>query len=161
MAIVSFDSPKFDVGAEPENDINPIKGQSCLARFPHQPPAPSPYLWPIVESARTLVREPGLAWLRPKLEAAGYGVEGPNTEDWGWYLSVQGSSGRYILGAIAWPSSDGPVVDWRLQMWRQRSLRDRLRGRGHITLQDPLVETTARILRTEGEASELDVELEV
>jgi hypothetical protein len=95
------------------------------------------------------------------LEAAGKGVEGPNTEDWGWYLSVQGSSGRYILGAIAWPSSDGPVVDWRLQLWRQRSLGDRLRGRGHITLQDPLVETTARILRTEGEASELDVELEV
>ena len=128
MVVITFDSPKFDVEAEPENDINPIQGQSCLA------------------------------WLRPKLEASGYVVEGPACEDWGWYLDVRDADHRYVLGAMAWPS-DGPVVDWWLQVWRRRSFGEWLRGRGHIALEDALIERTVDLLLTEGEARELDREL--
>lgn len=45
-----FDSERFDVEAEPPDDINPIRGQSFLA------------------------------WLVPRLEASGYRVHGPSTE---------------------------------------------------------------------------------
>ena len=103
---ICFDSELFDVEAEPPNDINPIRGHSFLA------------------------------WLAPRLEADGYRVDGPDTEDWGWYLEVVGPSGRYIVGAIAQP---GKVVDWMLQIWRSRTMRERLRGEGRISLADPLV----------------------
>jgi len=123
---ILFDSELFDIDTEPPNDINPIRGHAFLA------------------------------WLAPRLVAAGYEVDGPNTEDWGWYLSVQGPPGRYMVGATALPFR-GAVVDWSLQIVRARSIRERLRGEGRIGLEDPLVRWIESCVRKQVGASEIVV----
>ncbi len=118
-----FVSRKFDLGAEPENDINPIRGQSFLA------------------------------WLRPRLEGLGYTVDGPNTEDWGWYLDVRGPAKSHLVGASAIDCDEGAV--WTIQLSRQRSFRECITGKGWITRDDPLVRLVERIVREETEATEV------
>jgi hypothetical protein len=125
---ILFDSELFDVEAEPPNDINPIRGHSFLA------------------------------WLSPRLEAAGHRVDGPDTEDWGWYLEAAGPSGRYVVGASAIPSR-GKVVDWTLQITRARSIGERLRGEGRIGPADPLVRWIEACVREQVGASETVVEI--
>jgi hypothetical protein len=124
--VISFDSDRFDVDAEPENDVNPIRGHSFLA------------------------------WLARKLAPDGYRVDGPSTEDWGWYLDVVGPSGRYLVGASALPG--GKDVDWTIQISRSRSIRERLRGEGRIGLADPLVRTIEAHVREGSGASDVGVE---
>lgn len=123
IRFVCFVSRKFDLEAEPENDINPIHGQSFLA------------------------------WLRPRLEGLGYTVDGPDTEDWGWYLDVRGPTAGYIVGASALEFDEG--VDWTIQLSRQRSFREWITGKGWITREDPLVRLVERIVREETEATEV------
>ena len=117
-----FVSRKFDLAAEPENDINPIRGQSFLA------------------------------WLRARLEALGQEVDGPDTEDWGWYLGVRTAAGRYIVGASVIPDDDGD--DWTIRLWRERSLREWITGKGRVTREDDLARLLERLVREEMEATE-------
>lgn len=120
-----FDSRKFDINTEPPNDINPIHGHSFLA------------------------------WLRPQLEGAGYEVDGPGTEDWGWYLEVAGPSGRYVVGASAMTAIQAGVVDWTIQVWRCRSLREIFQRKGHVSRSDALVQTLEQLVREgAGDATE-------
>jgi hypothetical protein len=112
--LIHFGSRKFDITKEPENDINPIPGQSFLA------------------------------WLRPRLEELGYMVEGPDTEDWGWYLEVQDAHARHMVGASAIP--DDPVA-WTVQVRRWRRVREWLfRTASPPQLDDPLVQTIFRFV---------------
>lgn len=112
-----FDSGRWDIESEPENDVNPIRGQSFLA------------------------------WLRSELEALGYQVSGPDTEDWGWYLAVRCPGGHYQVGSIAWPSDKAGRADWMVQVWRHRSLRERLSGTGRMSRSDALMLALERIIR--------------
>jgi hypothetical protein len=98
-----------------------------------------------------------LAWLGPWLARGGYQVEGPGNEDWGWYLEVRGPSGKYVVGSSATPDR-GKVVDWIVQVWRSRSLRERLRGAGRIGTGDPLVLLIERLVREEAGATDIGVE---
>jgi hypothetical protein len=125
--MITFPSEKFDVTQEPPNRFNPIAGHSFLA------------------------------WLGPRLAREGYEVDGPGTEDWGWYLEVRGPSGRYVVGSSAYPDR-GQVVDWFIQVWRSRSLRESWRGTGRIGTGDPLVRLIERLAREEAGAAEIDVE---
>lgn len=112
---IHFGSRKFDITKEPENHINPIPGQSFLA------------------------------WLRPRLEELGYGVEGPSAEDWGWYLEVQDAHARHMVGASAFP--DDPV-DWTVHVRRWRRFREWLfRTASPPKVDDPLVQTIFRLVR--------------
>jgi len=120
---VCFVSRKFDVHSEPENDINPVRGQSFLA------------------------------WLRPRLEGLGHRVDGPHTEDWGWYLDVRSPTKSYLVGAHAMECPEG--ADWSIHLSRQRSFRDWITGKNWITRDDPLVRLVERIVREETEANEI------
>lgn len=123
IRFVCFASGKFDLEAEPENDVNPIHGQSFLA------------------------------WLRPRLEGLGYAVDGPDTEDWGWYLDVRGPTAGYIVGASAIADDDGAC--WTIQLSRRRSFREWITGKGWITRDDALVQLVERVVREETEAIEV------
>ena len=125
--VINFFSARFDVEAEPPNPINPIRGQSFLA------------------------------WLRPELERKEYSVDGPGTEDWGWYLEVRGRSGRYVIGATAIPDTDGEV-DWTIQLWRSRSWHERLRRTGHLTPDDELARVLEQLVRDGTQPTEMWVE---
>jgi hypothetical protein len=64
------------------------------------------------------------AWLKPRLEAQGYSVDGPDQEDWGWYLvCTKGDSCHYLNMGF---SAD---EEWLMWIERHRSLGDRIRGR--------------------------------
>jgi len=125
---IDFDTELFDLEAEPLNDINPTHGHSFLA------------------------------WLAPLLVAAGYEVEGPGTEDWGWYLEVRGPSGRYVVGASAmhWRERSS---SWMTHLRRSRSLRERFRGEGRIDFSDPLFRCVEACVREHLGATEIIVEL--
>ena len=110
---IEFGSAYSDVEHEPPNDINPVKGQSFLV------------------------------WLAPLLESAGYIVEGPHTEDWGWFLRARDALGRYIIGAMAMSEGDNYVA-WYAHVSRERSLAEVLQQKRRITKNDPIVREIER-----------------
>ena len=65
--VIAFRTARFDVSTESPNPINPIAGESVLN------------------------------WLRPVLVEAGYRSTQPGTEDWGWYIDVEGPGGAYLV----------------------------------------------------------------
>src|SRR5262245_12081783 len=116
--LVAFMTTRFDISREPPNDINPIAGQSFLV------------------------------WLKPLPERAGYAVDPPSTEDWGWYIEVNDRDGRrFIVGASAW-RDEGDQIDWYVQVWRWRTLRQWLRGEPVMDRDDPLLRLIERALDT-------------
>lgn len=64
------------------------------------------------------------AWLKPRLEAQGYVVEGPDQEDWGWYLHCSKGTTRHYLN-MGFSADD----EWLMWVERSRSLGDWIRGR--------------------------------
>lgn len=117
--VISFRTALFDVSKETPNPINPIAGQSVLN------------------------------WLRPALAGAEYRSTEPGTEDWGWYMDVEGPGGAYLVGASA--DADGATTDveWIVQVHRARSIKDRLLGRNKLAPGDPLCSLIERLVRAE------------
>jgi hypothetical protein len=64
------------------------------------------------------------AWLKPRLAAQGYAVEGPDQEDWGWYLTCDKDQSRHYLN-LGWSADE----EWLMWIERRRSLSDWIRGR--------------------------------
>src|SRR5215470_977690 len=104
--LVSFKTALFDVSRERPNDINPIAGQSVLL------------------------------WLRDALIKAQYRVTEPDTEDWGWYMDVQGESGSYLVGASA-EADASPPLEWIVQVHKHRTFKDKIFGRNKMAEDDP------------------------
>lgn len=73
------------------------------------------------------------AWLKEKLQETGYQVEGPDQEDWGWYLVCRGSDGSYYLDI-------GHTGDeWQVILERRRSFREWMLGKPKIPSRELLV----------------------
>lgn len=126
-AVISFTTDRFDIAAETPNPINPIAGQSVLL------------------------------WLREELVTAQYRVTEPDTEDWGWYMQVEGASGSYMVGASADAADPAPPVEWIVQVHKDRSMKDKLLGRGRMAPDDPLVALIARIVRADSRLRDVSV----
>lgn len=115
--VISFTTAKFDISKETPNPINPIAGQSVLA------------------------------WLREELARSGYRCSEPDTEDWGWYIGVEGSDASYLVGASADAEESATDVDWILQVHKSRSLKEKLFGTNKMIADDPLVASIVEIVR--------------
>lgn len=90
-----------------------------------------------------------LLWLRDK--AAGIVEIGePDTEDWGWYTFVDWNGRAYLLGASA-EESDDPEIYWVLQLEKQRSLKEKLLGRGKMTEDDECFQLLRSLVEAEPE----------
>jgi len=126
--LVSFRTAKFDVRGEDPNPINPIAGQSALN------------------------------WLRVELGKAKYTVTEPDTEDWGWYIDVQGEGVSYLVGASADAESLTPDVEWVIQLHKHRSLKDKLLGQNKIAADDPLVVLIEGLVRADPQFFDVSVE---
>ena len=126
--LISFKTARFDVRAETPNPVNPIAGRSVLV------------------------------WLRTALVNAGYQATEPGTEDWGWYMDVQGASGSYLVGASGDAESVERQVEWVVQIHKHRSLTDRLRGRNVLSDADALLSVIEDAVR--GDTEILDVTVE-
>ena len=129
--VISFRTARFDVSKETPNPINPIAGEGVLN------------------------------WLRPELERAHYRTTAPSTEDWGWYMDVEGGGASYLVGASADAEDPNPERDWTVQVHKQRSLKDKLLGRGKMTPDDPLSTLIERIVREDGSIVQVEVDQEV
>ena len=126
--LVSFRTAKFDVRAEDPNPINPIAGQSALN------------------------------WLRVELGKAKYTATEPDTEDWGWYIDVQGEGVSYLVGASADAESSTPDVEWVIQVHKHRSLKAKLLGQNKLAADDPLVVLIEGLVRADPQFSDVSVE---
>jgi hypothetical protein len=126
--LISFKTSRFDISAETPNPINPIAGQGVLA------------------------------WLRPQLAEAGYQSTDPDSEDWGWYMDVQGAGGSYLVGASGDADSEERDVEWVVQVHRHRSLTDKMFGRNVMANDDPLVSTIEGFVRADRQLRDVSVE---
>ena len=114
--LITFSTGAFDVSKEEPNPINPIAGQALLK------------------------------WVRAKLEASGYTVTEPATEDWGWYVDVEGHGSSYLVGASGEPEPPSSDIDWTIQIEKHRSLKDKMTGKNKMTAEDPLTALVERFV---------------
>jgi hypothetical protein len=128
--VLTFRTARFDISKETPNQINPIAGQSVLL------------------------------WLRQELMRAGYTATEPDTEDWGWYIDVEGNGASYLVGASADAEGTEPDVDWTVQIEKIRSAKDKLLGRNKMTSDDPLSALVERIARADDTIEQLSVDRE-
>ncbi len=124
--VISFTTDRFDISAERPNSINPIAGQSVLL------------------------------WLREELSRAQYRVTEPDTEDWGWYVDVEGPDASYLVGASA-DAADSTPVEWVVQVHKNRSMKDKVLGRNKMTADDPLVALIETIVRADSRIEQVSV----
>src|SRR5215470_18754497 len=117
--LITFATGNFDISREEPNPFNPIAGQAVLK------------------------------WLRDKLHGSGYTATEPGTEDWGWYMDVEGSGAAYLVGASGEPERPPPDIDWTIQIHRIRSLKDKLTGRNKMVADDPLTSLLEGFVRSE------------
>ena len=125
--LISFITARFDVLGEKPNLINPIAGQSVLL------------------------------WLREELLKAQYRVTEPDTEDWGWYMDVEGADGSYLVGASADATESIPTVEWVVQVHKNRSITDKALGRNKMAADDPLVALIEEIVRGDSRIERVSV----
>ena len=126
--LFTFSSTKFDITRETPNPINPIAGESVLQ------------------------------WLREELNDSLYESTAPETEDWGWYVYVNGAGASYLVGASAEATEPHRRVEWTIQVHKQRSLMDKVRGANKLTEDDPLSALIERIIRAGADVSDLDID---
>jgi hypothetical protein len=90
-----------------------------------------------------------LRWLRERVVPM---ATEPDAEDWGWYMEVEFSGCRYLIGSICHDSGAGAsdaLRDWMLQVHKRRSLTDKVLGRNKIHSADPLVQAIVTALRAD------------
>jgi hypothetical protein len=134
--LIQFRTARFDVSRETPNDMNPIAGQSVLL------------------------------WLRAELGKTNYHSTEPDQEDWGWYIDVKDAQSAYMVGAsaeveykddqgseLSYDVAPNAALDWTIQIHKQRTLKEKLLGRGKLAADDALCALVERILR-EAEAVE-------
>ena len=125
--LISFTTARFDVSSEKPNPINPIGGQSVLL------------------------------WLREELVRAQYRVTEPDTEDWGWYIEVEGADAFYLVGASTDAAEPTPTVDWVVQVRKNRSVMDKVLGRNKMAADDPLFALIERLVRADNRIERVSV----
>ena len=89
-----------------------------------------------------------LLWLK-KVLAPAYDIGTPEPEDWGWYAHLVWEGQRFMLGSSASDEEDDGRREWVLQVVPQRSLKERLLGRGKVTRDHALVHYLAGVLSRE------------
>jgi len=97
-----------------------------------------------------------LLWLAEKA-GGNPPISPPGTEDWGWYSYIDWHGRSYMLGACAYDEENG-LHEWVLQIEKQRSLTERLRGREAMTPDDECVKFVLNLLKNEPEFSEVSVD---
>ena len=58
----------------------------------------------------------------------------PDAEDWGWYSSIDWNGRKYLIGASA--SDEEGEREWILQIDKERTMKEKLLGRGAMTADD-------------------------
>ena len=89
-----------------------------------------------------------LQWLAEKLSGR-LSLTSPDTEDWGWYSTVEWNGRSYMLGSSASEEEADGVREWILQIVKHRSVTERLFGREPMIAGDACVGLLLDVLRSE------------
>jgi hypothetical protein len=89
-----------------------------------------------------------LLWLAGKL-SGGVSLTSPDTEDWGWYSTLDFNDRRYMVGSSASDEEADGVREWILQIVKHRSVKERLFGEAKLTAEDECVRLLLDVLRSE------------
>lgn len=95
-----------------------------------------------------IVGESLLLWLAEKLSGRLL-LTSPDTEDWGWYSTVEWNGRRYMLGSSAAEAEADGTREWILQIVKHRSVTERLVGQEKMTPDDGCVRLLLDVLRSE------------
>lgn len=139
--LISFKTNRFDVTKETPNDINAFAGEGLFK------------------------------WLRFELVKHQYTSTEPDTEDWGWYIDVTGPEVSYLVGATAeveykeeveedtlsYDVAGDAILDWTVQIYKHRTLMDKLFGKNEMLADDGLCAVIDGILRNDDSLHELSV----
>ena len=126
--LITFSTAIFDISQEEPNPINPIAGQTVLQ------------------------------WIRARLKGSGYKATEPETEDWGWYIDVEGNGSSYLVGASGQPEGPASDIDWTVQIHKHRSFKEKLTGRNKMSADDPLTALLEGFVRAEPAIRGVDVD---
>lgn len=82
----------------------------------------------------------------------------PRTEDWGWYIRVNGHGASYLVGASGQPEGPAPDMDWTVQIHKNRSLVERITGRNKMTSADRLSAVLEKAMRSQPDFGDVEVD---
>jgi hypothetical protein len=102
-----------------------------------------------------------LLWLREQLLRAQYLVTEPDTEDWGWYIHVEGTDASYLVGASADAADPTLTVEWIIQVHKNRSMKDKVLGRNKMAADDSLFALIETIVRGDSRIEQVSVTRDV
>jgi hypothetical protein len=71
---------------------------------------------------------------------------------------VAGHGASYLVGASGQPERPAPDMDWIIQIHKNRSLWDRIRGRNKMTSDDPLSALIAKSARSEPGFRDIEID---
>ena len=89
-----------------------------------------------------------LLWLAGKLSGR-VSLTSPDTEDWGWYSTLDFNGRRYMVGSSASDEEADGVREWILQIVKHRSVKERLFGEAKLTAEDECVRLLLDVLKNE------------
>jgi len=117
--LVTFQTDVFPLEREPENPYNPCYGYSVGV------------------------------WLTPLLEESGAKVGNVEAEDWGWYMDVRIDGYTYLLGfTIHGEPAKATPDEVIIQIWKKRSIWERLRKKNLMDSNDPLLKLIDHEIKT-------------
>jgi hypothetical protein len=102
-----------------------------------------------------------LLWLREELLRAKYGVTEPDTEDWGWYIHVEGAGVSYLVGASAEAADPTPTLAWIVQVHKNRSMKEKVLGQNKMAADDPLFALIEKIVRGDSRIEQVSITRDV
>ena len=97
-----------------------------------------------------------LLWLKEKV-AETVLLDHPDTEDWGWYTTIDWKGRSYLLGASA-IESDSAGYEWVFQVEKSRSIKEKLFGREKMNKDDECLLFFKSVFNTEPEFKQVTVE---
>jgi len=100
-----------------------------------------------------------LCWLRERARPQ-FELTEPDAEDWGWYSSINLHGRTYMLGASASDEEQNGEREWVLQIVKQRSFREKILGRAHMTHDDECLLFFKALLEKEGGFKDVSVDHE-
>lgn len=97
-----------------------------------------------------------LLWLKEHV-AETVQLENPDTEDWGWYTTIDWKGRSYLLGASAMESENGGF-EWVFQVDKNRTIKEKLFGREKMNKDDECLLFFKAVLSAEPDFKGVTVE---
>ena len=111
-----------------------------------------------------------LGWLRERAGQAPVRINSARHGGLGVYIDVKGTGSSYMVGAsaeveykaeadsaLSYDVSPNAMLDWTLQIHKNRTVMEKLRGKNDMAADDALSALIEKIVRSDGRAEEVSV----